>query len=204
MTIETSELTTSEKRKAGLAKAREAKKQKAEAALESPSRVMDNDEVRAKRARLLNELASLPDDPTAFDPGAIPGTTIKDGLGEDKIPWTPARIRAACDRNETIGGSTFTWKTVLGDGKIISVAWNGIVYWLWPDRENKIPSVHHNVYMQALEDRRREASRWRSPATPGVGQLDGFNSAEAHASEIGSASNLGHIMGVGPLEPRGE
>lgn len=203
MTIEVpTEDPKAEKRRASLAKAREVKRLKAEAAKESPSRVMDVREVREKRARLLQELSDLPQE--EMPKGAIPGTTVKDGLGEDKVPWTPARLREACNCEESIGGHVFSWKTILGDGKIISVSWNGIVYWLWPDRENKIPSVHHNVYMQALEDRRRETTRWRGPSSPSSSDLDGFNSAEAHSAEIGAPSNLGHVMGVGPLEPRGE
>jgi hypothetical protein len=202
MTIETPTDEQKQKRADSLAKARAAKAEKRKEAQESPSRVMSADEVRARKAALMNEIASLPDDPVPA--GAMPGTTQKDGLGDDKVPWTPATLRDACNRNLVLGGHRFEWKTVLGDGKNISVSWNGIVYWLWPDRENKIPSVHHAVYMQALEDRRREANRWRGPSAPGPGALDGFNSAEAHAAEIGSPSSLGHVMGVGPLEPRGE
>lgn len=201
MTIEVPTDETKEKRKAALAKAREAKRAKALAAKESPSREMDPQEIRAKRARLLQELSDLPQE--ELPKNAVPGTTIKDGLGEDKVPWTAARLREACNNNEVIGGVPFSWRTLFGDGKIISVSWQGIVYWLWPDRENKIPSVHYYVYMQALEDRQREARRWRGPSAPNPSDLDGFNSAEAHSAEIGAPSNLGHVMGVGPLEPRG-
>lgn len=185
--------------RASLAKAREAKAQKQREAALKPKEAETTDE---RRTRLLRELSELPDPPPVAK-GARPGDLIKDGMGFDKIPWTAQRLREACDRGDVIDGVPFGWKTLYGDGKILSSSWNGIVYWLWPDRENKLPSPVYWVFMQAMEDRKRESNRWRGPGAPNPSELDGFNSAEAHSSEIGAPSNLGHVMGVGPLEPRG-
>lgn len=189
MTIETPELTTKEKRKAGLAKARAAKaeraaKAKAEIKFESE----DADALRAKRAALLEELAKLPDPPAPTT--TPPGTLIKDGLGYDKVPWTPARLREACNKGETIDGVTFGWITVIGDRNFSTLAWNGIVYWFFADVENKIPNVHYQVYRQALEDRRREQAHWQAAANPPV--FDGYMSPPHQFTTSG------------PLEPRGE
>src|SRR6266513_6552613 len=165
-----------ERARAALAKAREAKAQKKR---ELTFQSEDQDALRKKRAELLEELAKLPEPEPPVN--VAPGSLVKDGLGVDKVPWTPAVLRDYCNRGVSVDGVPFSWRTLFGDGKIMSVSWNGIVYWLWPDRENKIPSVHYAVYMQALEDRRREASRWRGPGAPNPSDLDGFNSAEAHS-----------------------
>jgi hypothetical protein len=188
------------RRAAGLAKARAIKTENAakrkEQAVEPPSRQMDSVEVRSKRAALLQELADLPQEQNVYT-GAEPGTLIKDGMGFDKVPWTPAILRQYCDEGRVIDGVPFGWKEILGDGRILSVGWQGIYYWLWEGRMNKVPTVHYTVYMQMLDDRRREQEKWQAPVAPGPGQLDGYSSAQAH-------NDLGHIMGVGPLEPRGE
>lgn len=228
MTIETeqkpwADLTKEEKSariKEGKARAAAEREAKPRRAPRTPE-PKEAEDIESRRARLLQELAEISDFRTVT-PTSVPGSLVKDGMGLDKTPWTAQKIREFCNNNiflcdnnhpsrtrpcsecGTNEGVPFVWRTLMSDPAIISVTWNGIAYWLWPGQENKIPSVHYAVYMQMLEDRRRESGRWRAPVSPGVGNLDGYNSAEAHAGEIGSASNLGHVMGVGPLEPRGE
>lgn len=182
MTIEP---TTKDKRVAALEKARAAKAAKKEAA-ESPSRQMDAAEIAAKRARLIQELADLPSE-AIINSASTPGEYVKDGLGPDKIPWTPARLRAACSNNEVLGGHQFSWKEIIGQPEYPTVSWNGIVYWLFAGQVNKVPSVHYALYMQMLEDKRREQEKWAAPANPG--RYDGYQTGV-------------HVMGVGPLEPR--
>jgi len=114
----------------------------------------------------------------------------KDGLGDDKIPWTPAALRDACNRNLVIGNHRFEWRYVVGDPAFPTVSWQGIVYWFFAGQEHKIPSVHYAVYMQALEDRRREAAKWQANPNPPV--HDGYMSPPHQFST------------VGPLEPRAE
>ena len=122
--------------------------------------------------------------------GAQPGTEIKDGLGMDKVPWTPAAIRQFCNERRIYGGHQFEWKTLLGGERTFTLGWNGIHYWVFAGVENKIPSPHYAVYMQTLEDQRREAARWQAPANPPT--FDGYMSPPHQ------------FQTVGPLEPRSE
>ena len=173
------------KRAAGLAKARAAKAERAaKAKTELKFESEDADALRKKRAQLLEELAKLPDPPPTS--GAVPGTLLKDGLGFDKVPWTPATLRDYCNRGVVVDGVPFGWKTIIGIPELPTVSWNGIVYWLFNGEENKVPSVHYFQYMQVLEDRRREAAKWVAPANPG--RYDGYQTGT-------------HVMGTGPLGP---
>src|SRR4029077_4881363 len=155
MTIETpSEPTAAEKRKAGLAKARAAKAARAKAAETALKFESENKGALDKRrAELLAELAKLPDPAPAPTMASKPGTLVKDGLGEDKVPWTGARLREACNKGETVNGHHFGWVTVIGDSAFPTLSWNGIVYWFFAGIENKIPNVHYEVYKQVLADR---------------------------------------------------
>lgn len=188
MTIETTiaAATTAEKRKAALAKAREAKAAKKK--LEFVSE--DKDALNNRRAELLAELAKLPDPAPVVTNGQVPGTLVKDGMGMDKIPWTPIRLRQACNSGEVIDGVQFGWVNVIGDPRFPTLSWNGIVYWFFAGQENKIPNVHYAVYKQALEDQRREQEKWAQPANPPT--FDGYMSPPHQFST------------AGPLEPRGE
>jgi len=185
MTIETdAQAITAEKRKAALAKAREAKAAKKALAFESEN----PDALKKRRAELLAELEKLPDPAPVSAPGAMPGTFVKDGLGPDKVPWTPSRLREACNKAETIDGVPFGWVTVIGDPRFPTLSWNGIVYWFFAGQENKIPTVHYAVYKQALDDQRREHEKWLQPANAPT--FDGYMSPPHQFST------------VGPLEPR--
>jgi hypothetical protein len=180
MTIETP--TTQEKRSAALAKAREAKKQKAE-----KQEAKEAEGVDARRARLLRELGELP--PPEAPVGTQPGSLVGEAFSLDKAPWTGPIIRDACNRGLTIGGHKFAWVEVVGDPSYPMITWNGVSYWFFAGEMNKIPNVHYEVYKQALADRKREADKWGAPQNPG--RYDGYMSGT-------------HVMGVGPLEPRGE
>ena len=186
MTIEAdiAAATTAEKRKAGLAKAREAKAKKKELAFQSEDTVS----LDKRRAELLAELATLPDPTPVAPAGAAPGTYIKDGMGPDKVPWTPSVIREACNKGLTINGHTFGWVNVIGDPRFPTLSWNGIVYWFFAGKENKIPNVHYEVYKQALSDAQREQEKWAQPANAPV--FDGYMSPPHQFST------------AGPLEPR--
>ena len=175
---------TAEKRKAALAKAREAKAKKKELSFHSE----DTDTLSKRRAELLAELATLPDPAPAVAAGAEPGTIVKDGFGPDKVPWTPARLREACNKGEIINGVPFGWVNVIGDPRFPTLSWNGIVYWFFSGKENKLPTVHYTVYKQALEDQQREQEKWQQPANQPV--FDGYMSPPHQFSTSG------------PLEPR--
>ena len=175
---------TAEKRKAALAKAREAKAKKKELSFQSE----DPDTLSKRRAELLAELATLPDPAPAVAAGAEPGTIVKDGFGPDKVPWTPARLREACNKGEIINGVPFGWVNVIGDPRFPTLSWNGIVYWFFSGKENKLPTVHYTVYKQALEDQQREQEKWQQPANQPV--FDGYMSPPHQFSTSG------------PLEPR--
>jgi hypothetical protein len=186
MTIETPTEPTDEqkqKRRDSLAKARAAKAEKAKAV------VKEAEDIDARRARLLRELGELP--PPEAPKGVVPGTLVGETFSLDKVPWTASVIRDACDRGLTIGNHKFSWVEVIGDPSYPMITWNGIPYWFFAGEMNKIPSVHYEVYKQALADRKREAARWTPPANPG--RSDGYMAAP-------------HVMGVGPLGPdtRGE
>lgn len=166
-----------------MAKAREAKAAKKKLAFVSE----DKDSLDKRRAELLAELATLPD-PAPVSTGQMPGTLIKDGMGYDKIPWTPARLRQACNNGEVIDGVPFGWVSVIGDPRFPTLSWNGIVYWFFAGQENKIPNVHYAVYKTSLDDARREHEKWAQPANPPT--FDGYMSPPHQFAT------------AGPLEPR--
>lgn len=179
----TSEVPTEERKPDRMAKARAAKKAKADATKAEPA-----ESAQAKRARLLNELASLPDEPITPPKGAVPGTEVKDGLGSDKVPWTPAVLREYCDRGVVVDGFKFEWKSLTIEQPRDPIGWNGIHYRVYVGIENKIPSPHYYTYMQSQADLRRERARWNPEPNPPV--EDGYVSPP-------------HIFKTsGPLEPR--
>jgi hypothetical protein len=177
-----------ERKRAQMAKAREAKAAKLAAQKDVNARPPepDNEDTRTKRARLIEELAALPPEPQPV--GRAPGSIVTDGLGPTKVDWTAAVLRQYCNEGRVVDGVKFEWKEYTPP-KNATVSWNGITYALWGGYPNKIPSVHYTVIMTSLEDARRDSARFAPPANP--------IRAAGYYSEP-------HLMGTGPLEARSD
>lgn len=154
---------------------------------ETKTKELSPDEVAAKRAALLEQLADLP--PAPVPAGAQPGQIIGTGPQQEYVPFTAdwftdveAR-RKDVDANGLPKWPNYQLHTIMATtNEVIRV--NGVGFALYAGMECKLPSPHYAVYKDALDAPKRLEREFAPPEVPG--------------SRAGYISPP-HIMGTGPI-----
>lgn len=154
---------------------------------------LTEDEIRAKRRKLLEELADLPN-PDANSTALKPGTEVGTGPSREKVAFTEAwYLDVEARRKDLDENGKPTWPdyqlhaVVLQEKvpfRVIRV--NGVGFTLFPGIECKLPTPHYAVYKDSFVDApKRKAAAWAPPTNPG--RQPGYISPP-------------HLMGVGPVK----
>lgn len=149
----------------------------------APPAPMTDEEVRARRAALMEELLALPPDETKFE-GQQPGQTLARGTPQEtKVSWNWGHLR----QRQEAGVWEFREVTFVPafSQKII---WNGLVVDLAAGEEITTFGVFYGEYLQALRERSTN-DRVFAPLAP-----------SERLSMPGQVRV--HRMGMGGLDPR--
>lgn len=115
------------------------------------------EEVAAKRAALLAELADLP---VTIPAGTEPGTRVGEGVGSDYVPYSEKWFTDVESRRKDIGEDgkpkwpNYDLHTVIAP-RTESIRVNGVGFMVIAGQECKLPSPHYNVYKEALDAPRK-------------------------------------------------
>jgi hypothetical protein len=126
-----------------------------EAAAELAAETLTDEQIRAKRKALLNELAELPN-LDADAAGREPGTEFGDGPAKDKVEYTAAWYQK---NFELVEVSTAPADCV--------VRLNGVGFAVYKGRKCWLPKPHYDVYIDSLNADARLAEKYAPPANPG-------------------------------------
>ena len=170
-----------------------AKRKRLLAKSDTSDKPMTEDEIRARRQKLLDELAELPN-PEANNPGLRPGTEVGTGPAREKVAFTEswyldveARRKDLDENGRPMWPDYQLHPVILQEKvpfKVIRV--NGVGFTLYPGVECKLPSPHYAVYREnTIEGPKRKAAAWAPPQNPG--------------RQPGYISPV-HLMGVGAIK----
>ncbi len=129
------------------------------------------EDVAAKRAALLAQLADLPADPAP--PGLTPGTKFGTGVSQDIVPYTSDFFQKNYELKEV-----FPTKSEL-------IGVNGVWFAIYAGRKCFLPDPHYQVYQDSLRAGARMDEQF-APPTDVSAMRDGYMSPV-------------HKMGDGPI-----
>ncbi len=171
-----------------MAKARAAKAAKAEA-LESQIKVeLTKDEIEAKRAALIEQLADLP---PSNPPGARPGVRVGEGLKSEYVDYSAQWFenfeerRKDRDSQGRLIWPNYSLKEVF-PVKDETITVNGIGYRLIAGRKCFLPDPHYSAWMDSIKQLQRNDEEFRKPETPRESNM----------------MTPPHLMGSGPIKDR--
>ena len=127
------------------------------------------EDTAAKRAALLEQLASLP--PATPTAGLQPGTKIGEGVAQEYVPYTADWFtdvetrKKDLDENGLPKWPNYQLHSVIpASTEIIRV--NGVGFQIFAGLECKLPSPHYNVYKDMLEAPKRLEREFAPPVNP--------------------------------------
>lgn len=141
---------------------------------------LTEEEIRAKRAALMEELATLPPEPSAIQ-GVPPGTIINKGTpGEMKVPWTWEHLRRLSETGKQDEFRIITFTPVF----TAPVMWNGLSIQLVAGEEITTHAVFKGEY-EKVRRARGINDAYFGPLRPDEKQaFAGFRS-RAHRMDFG-------------------